>query len=224
MQNIAAGFHTIPNAGRSQARSIGIGFVVLLHVGLIYALATGLAVKFAKYIPPVLEAHIVEPPKQPPPPAVPPPPSAALLKPPPIATVPPPEIKIAAPQTPPPIQTVVGPPQPPPTPQPVQQAPAQPAVPDSGPSGIMSTHTIPPYPPVARRLTHEGTVLLQISVSAQGDITDVQVAQSSGFSELDQTAEEWVKSHWRYHPAIKGGQPVAGTVQASVKFNLQEAH
>jgi len=217
MENIAARLHEVPTVRTPAQRWAGIAFVVALHLVAIYALATGLAVKFAKYVPTELVAHVVEAPpveKTPPPP----PPQVELTKPPPMATAPAPEIKIEQPQAAAPITTMVGPPAPPAPP-----APAKPATPDTAASGIMNTHTIPPYPPVARRLTHQGTVRLKLSISAEGAITDVQVEKSSGFDELDQTATEWVKSHWRYHPAIQNGAPVASTTEAEVRFNLEEA-
>lgn len=211
MENIGAQFHRLPTQ-RSQAWSWGIVFVVALHAGLIYALATGLAAHFAKYVPPVLEARVVEQPKKPPP-EQPPPPEVKLQQPPPVATVPPPDIDIQAPVASP-ITVVKAPPNPVQAPAPIASTPVQ---------SVGSTHTIPPYPPVARRLNHEGIVLLKITISAQGDVTDVQIAQSSGFDELDKAAQDWVKTHWRYKAATQGGHPMASTTEARVRFNLREA-
>ena len=168
------------------------------------------------------------PPKEKPPPT----PDVKLQTPPKIvpAYIPPPDIKVAQPPPPAPIQQVqrtTPPPQtPPPRPAPITPPapPAAPAVPDSGPVGIASTHTTPPYPAVARRLGKEGTATLSISVSASGDVTDASVVSSSGNEELDQAAVEWVKSHWRYKAAIRNGQPAPSTIQAAVKFTLQNAH
>lgn len=212
MENIGAQFHRLPRQ-RSQAWTYGIVFVVALHVGLIYALATGLAVHFAKYVPPILEAHIVDEPKKPPP-EQPPPPEVKLQQPPPVATVPPPDINIKAPPPAASITVVKAPPHPVAPPAPIASTPVQ---------SVGSTHTIPPYPPEARRLNHEGVVLLKITIAASGDVTDVQVMQSSGYGELDKAAQEWVKSHWRYRPATQGGHPVASTTEARVRFNLREA-
>jgi protein TonB len=76
---------------------------------------------------------------------------------------------------------------------------------------------------MAVRLGKEGTVTLSISVSASGTVTDATVVKSSGNDELDQAAIQWVKSHWRYKPAIRNGQPAGGTVQANVRFTLKNA-
>ena len=212
MENIGAQFHRLPRA-HSQAWTYGIIFVAALHVALIYALASGLAVHFAKYVPPVFETHIVEQPKKPPP-EQPPPPEVKLQQPPPVATVPPPDITIKTPPVASPITVVKAPPNQPAPPAPIANTPVQ---------SVGATHTTPPYPPVARRLNHEGVVLLKITITETGAVTDVQVAQSSGFDELDAAARDWVKAHWRYRPATVGGHAVASTIQARVRFNLREA-
>jgi protein TonB len=212
MDNIGAQFHRLPKQ-RSRGWYYGIIFVAALHVGLIYALATGLTANFAKYVPPVLEAHIVEQPQKPPP-QQPPPPEVKLQQPPPIATVPPPDIAIKAPPVASPITVVQAPPRQPAPPAPIASTPVQ---------SVGSTHTIPPYPPLARRLNHEGVVLLKITISVTGAVSDVRIMQSSGHDELDKAAQDWVKSHWRYRPATQGGHPVASTTEARVRFNLREA-
>ena len=56
---------------------------------------------------------------------------------------------------------------------------------DSAAFGVASTHSTPPYPLDARALGHAGTVLLQITISPQGDVVSATVVQSSGFAELD---------------------------------------
>jgi protein TonB len=76
---------------------------------------------------------------------------------------------------------------------------------------------------MALRLGKEGTTTLRISVSASGTITDATVIGSSGSDDLDQAAIQWVKEHWQYKPAIRNGQPAAGTVQAAVRFTLKNA-
>jgi protein TonB len=76
---------------------------------------------------------------------------------------------------------------------------------------------------LARRLGKEGTVTLSLTVSAAGDVTSATVVGSSGNDDLDQAAIQWVKEHWRYKPAIRNGKPAAGTVEAAVRFTLQNA-
>jgi len=85
---------------------------------------------------------------------------------------------------------------------------------------ILSTHTVPPYPPVARRIGAEGKVTLQLTVSADGRVTQADVETSSGRDELDQTARQWILAHWAYKPALEDGVPVASHVLATVTFSL----
>lgn len=231
MDNPGARFHSLPATRSRTGRMIGTVLVGAVHVVAIWALLNGLAGKIVQSVPKLIEARIVEtpPPKQPPPP---PRPEVKLQAPPKVvqAYVPPPDIKIATPPPPAPVQQVqqaTPPPRmtPPPQPTPITPPapPPAPAIPDSGPAGIASTHTTPPYPVLARRLGKEGTVTLSLSVSASGDVTGATVVSSSGNGDLDRAAIEWVKAHWRYKPAIRNGQPAAGTVQAAVRFTLQNA-
>jgi protein TonB len=88
------------------------------------------------------------------------------------------------------------------------------------PVGILSTHTVPPYPPIARRLGAEGKVTLRLTVSADGRVTQADVETSSGRDELDQTARQWILAHWAYKPALENGVPVASHALATVTFSL----
>lgn len=97
------------------------------------------------------------------------------------------------------------------------------AVADHGPLGIQATHTIPPYPPLDVRLGHEGTVVLRLTISAEGRVTEASVARSSGSDSLDNVARSWVMAHWRYQPAVHGGMAVPATATVGVQFNLRQA-
>ena len=89
--------------------------------------------------------------------------------------------------------------------------------------GIASTHTVPAYPPVARRIGAEGKVTLRLTVSAEGRVTKADVVSSSGRDELDQTAQAWILEHWTYKPALDNGVPVSSQVLATVTFSLAAA-
>lgn len=78
----------------------------------------------------------------------------------------------------------------------------------------------PEYPPVARRLQLEGTVLLRIHVSARGELLRCEVVESSGFGRLDRAAVEAVRA-WTFMPATSGGAAVDGVLLHSVKFGLE---
>jgi protein TonB len=95
--------------------------------------------------------------------------------------------------------------------------------PDANASGLTGTHTTPPYPDLARMLGQQGTVVLQIVVSAQGNVTSASVVQSSGYPDLDAAAAVWVQGHWRYNPAVQGGVPVPSQTRAAVRFDIRRA-
>ena len=81
------------------SRATGFGIVVLIHVLIIWALASGLAKKVVQAIAPI-ETKVIEEVKKPPPPpdkVVPPPPD---LKAPPPPFIPPPEVQVTAPTPP----------------------------------------------------------------------------------------------------------------------------
>ena len=197
---------TFPTPQVSQRRAIGIGFVMLLHVALIYALLNGLGAVIVKAIKPPERITLVDIPAPQPPKPIPQPP-----KPPPTPT------RVFVPTPPVPLPpgsgenavTATFEPQPPvltPISEPVRS--------------IASTHTIPDYPPISRRLNEEGVVSLRIVVSETGAVSGVAVVRSSGYARLDAAAASWVKAHWRYQPAMRNGQPVASTAEARVQFEL----
>lgn len=98
----------------------------------------------------------------------------------------------------------------------------QPAV-FSSALGIVATHTTPPYPPVALRLGEAGTVRLHLTISSDGGVLAATVVRSSGYADLDRAAAEWVKSHWRYRPATRGGAAVESALDAEILFDLKNA-
>ena len=78
----------------------------------------------------------------------------------------------------------------------------------------------PEYPRMARRLGEEGTVLLSVFVSAQGEPERIELHRSSGSPRLDRAARETVRS-WRFVPARKGNRPVAAWVIVPITFVLR---
>lgn len=201
----------------SSTRFISVGLVALLHVVAIYALATGLVQNLLSKLPAEFKAEVI-PPKQevvkPPPP---PPPE--LQKPPP-PFVPPPEINIQTEATPTNTITVQSkvatpPPQAPAPPKPAGiTAPVQIA---GGGAVCQSSY----YPPIAIRLNQSGTTVVTVHIGADGNVTNVDVAGSSGHDSLDQAAIKCITSRWRYKPALQNGQPVAVSKQYAIKWVLQ---
>ncbi len=95
-----------------------------------------------------------------------------------------------------------------------------PVEPDRAPISNLSTHTVPPYPPVARRLGAEGKVTFRLTVTAEGRVNQADIVTSSGNDDLDQAAQHWIVAHWTYRPALKNGVPAISHPLAAVTFSL----
>jgi protein TonB len=105
---------------------------------------------------------------------------------------------------------------------PMAPPPPAPAPPPITESSIPRPVDAPPprYPNDALRRGQQGTVLLRVHVDAGGNPGDIDIVAGSGSRSLDRAAVEAVR-HWRFAPAMQGGQPVAGTVQVPIDFTLQ---
>ena len=60
---------------------------------------------------------------------------------------------------------------------------------------------------------------VQVDVGADGVPINVTVAASSQSRDLDRAALDAVR-RWRFRPAQRDGQPVAGTVVVPIEFKL----
>jgi protein TonB len=203
---------------RTVAAMAGVG---LIHLLFVYGLFSGLAARIVQTLPNVLDVHVFET-AQPVRTELPPPVLPDLVQPS-IDMVPPPEIHIAAPAAPDAITVLHKTPETPTRAASSVVVPAKaPAVPAPEPArSIAATHTIPPYPPLSRRLGEEGTVQLRIAIATDGRVERAIVESTSGSERLDDAAREWVAKHWRYHPATRDGRPVASETQVKVVFNLK---
>src|SRR5690606_859713 len=164
------------------------GFLVLLvafHLGFFWALKSGFAVKLVQQITQPIKAEIINEvkPEEPPPP----PPEVQMELPP--VQVPPVLVDIQLPPPPPtaiqaPITTEVVPPAPPPPPQ----------VTRSVVRTKFSTAYVPDpndfYPSTSRSMQEEGVVRVHVCWGTNGrvDASQLKVAQSSGYSRLDDAA------------------------------------
>lgn len=74
----------------------------------------------------------------------------------------------------------------------------------------------PVYPEVARRWGYEGLVVVEIFVSADGEVEKVSLLESSGYEVLDQTVLRTVGRKWAFHPP---GRPLS--IQRSFEFFLE---
>jgi protein TonB len=191
--------------------------IIVLHVFIAWALATGLARRAMELVAPPIQADIVqeiakkdEPPPPPPP---------QLERPP--VEVPPPDVAIdipvetqstaivdvtdkAQPKAPPP----------PPPPKAVNRAP-----PGTG-KGFPSTSDY--YPPASQRLGEEGAASVKACVGPQGKLTeDPTIAQTSGSARLDEGALKLAKAaSGHYKPGTEDGTPVTQCFTFRVKFEL----
>jgi protein TonB len=192
--------------GITPQRAIALGSVGLLHALAVYALITGMTPQIVKLIPPDISVDFVDlttPTKPDPIPTLP-----TLVKPTDATQIDPkmPDFTIADPNN----TSLRFPPG-------AHTGPSS----DSAAAGVSSTHSTPPYPDQARLLAHQGTVLLRLTISPNGDVVAADIARSSGFAELDAQAAAWVLAHWKYKPAIVAGVAVTSQTQAAVKFDLK---
>lgn len=77
----------------------------------------------------------------------------------------------------------------------------------------------PHYPAKAVRQHHEGTVLLQLTIGADGRPREIAVAQSSGFAELDAAAVASARQ-WRFRALRSDGGATTATARVPVRFHL----
>ena len=203
------------NAFRTNAASprrfMSIAAVVLLHIILIYALASGLAANMAQKVIQDVQVAVVQ--EKPVEHKLPPPPPPELVKPPP-PFVPPPQINIQneAPQNNA-ITQVTNQVQPPAPPKPAATLPTL-------ARGVGNNCAQRYYPQMAIRLSHQGETFVKVDVAADGSVTNVVLSKSSGYDELDQAAIQCVTNGWHYNPATQNGQPIAGTREAGIVWKL----
>ena len=78
----------------------------------------------------------------------------------------------------------------------------------------------PAYPEHARKKSIQGTVWLQVKVSAEGKVKNARVMKNSTkSSELEDAALAAVKK-WEFKPATKNDKPVEVTVTIPFQFKL----
>ncbi len=92
---------------------------------------------------------------------------------------------------------------------------------DSTPRQV-SGNKKPIYPVFAKRYGTEGEVQLKVSISPSGRVDTVTIQKSSGSDLLDKAAVTAVRT-WRYHPAVRDGQPVATTDIVPVIFQINSS-
>jgi len=79
----------------------------------------------------------------------------------------------------------------------------------------------PAYPPLSRRMSEEGKVVLRVSVNAQGSADSVEIRTSSGSQRLDESALKTVRN-WKFIPAKRGDSAVQSWVLVPIIFKLEQ--
>jgi TonB family protein len=97
-----------------------------------------------------------------------------------------------------------------------------------GGAGIRIAHAdyganpAPMYPARSRQRAEQGTVTLHVLVAIDGSVERIEIAQSSGFDDLDRSALDTVRKRWRFVPAKRSdGHPVESWVLVPIRFALR---
>lgn len=211
----------------STRRVVSLGVVALLHVGMGYALITGLAYDAAKQVFKDLETFDVAE-DEPEPEEPPPPPEKLDIPPPPKVTAPPVVVKSnvvsnnvqqvtitpSAPPAPPP------PPPAPPAPPPPAIIKAERAKPKGNPASWATTDD---YPSSAIRAEESGTTGFRVEVGPDGRVSSCSVTRSSGSSTLDDATCRLVTRRARFAPAKDtSGSAITDTYSNNIRWVLPE--
>jgi protein TonB len=231
---------------RSSRKLIIALAVAALHLGLIWALQSGLLIRATEILVPVeLLSELIAPPQAPkqpatmqatpstrpqlPPPAKVPAPAQALERqtpnpaPAPAAVAAPLVAPLAAPllaAVPAPAVATL------PAAPPLQSqaaatpAPASPAVlqaPSSNADYLQNPK--PPYPPMSARLGETGRTVYKVWIGVDGKPQRAELVSSSGFPRLDKAAHDTVMG-WHYVPGKRNGVPEAMAVNVPIQWEL----
>ncbi|MFN3242016.1 MAG: TonB family protein [Planctomycetota bacterium] len=114
-----------------------------------------------------------------------------------------------------------------PTEQPVVEKPVEkkPVEQESVPAYTSATRSDrggpPAYPEKLRRMNREGTVVLRISVAADGTVDEVSLKTPSRYAGFNRAALRAARK-WRFDPATENGVAVASETDIEVVFNLTD--
>ena len=86
----------------------------------------------------------------------------------------------------------------------------------------VSRRVEPVYPAQSRRAGEQGTVVFNVFVDENGHPQQINIARSSGFDRLDQSALQAIH-RWMFNPALRGSQKVAAWTSVRVTFRLENA-
>ncbi|PXW18326.1 outer membrane transport energization protein TonB [Paraburkholderia caballeronis] len=223
------------------ARAVAVTAAVLLHVGALVAclnVYTRIGQRSAAAPGSGLRVTLVAATPAPPAPVTPPAPQPVKRTPPPrrapvLATRSPSPRTVAAPAPEPevappsPVPVAATPPQPSAPAQPAAAAPQPPSLALPGADSIKDVGRVscdiprPVYPPRARRLGHEGSVVLRVTIDPAGRITQADVSRGSGFDELDAAAQRAIVAG-RCEPYVDNGAAIAVHALQQLDFRLDD--
>ncbi|MDP3785462.1 MAG: TonB family protein [Undibacterium sp.] len=218
-------------SGRQQEpgkKITGLALVIVFHIILGWALMNGLGSKISKFIQKPMEAVLPpEAPPPPPPPDTPPPPPPKLAVPPP-PFIPPPEVQVQQ-QTPSPNAISAVSSVRPDTNVMTKAAPVEAPKTAAGPVVVAAkidfkqAGCTPDYPRASLRNEETGTTLLSVTVSAEGNISSVDILKSSGFRGLDNAVRQHLMSGScknAIKPGTIDGKPQATVAQVNYVWSL----
>jgi periplasmic protein TonB len=214
--------------------------VIVLHVGVLWALQSGLLQRVAEAVVPAeILVEIMAPPAPSAPPTpqpvAQPQPKVQPKAPTPVKATPTPAIQPApAPLAIAPSETVAEPS--PAAPIAVAAAPtsatagsalnappappAPPKITQPSTDADYLSNARPQYPPLSKRLNEQGKVVVRALIGTDGTASQASIKTSSGFDRLDQAALATVLK-WRYVPGKRGGVPEAMWFDVPVNWVLQ---
>jgi protein TonB len=79
----------------------------------------------------------------------------------------------------------------------------------------------PEYPPTERRLGHAGQVVLTICIGADGQLTSATLKKSSGYALLDQSATNWARGI-RWRAGTVGGRATSMCFDQPYRFVIND--
>jgi protein TonB len=188
-----------PTSPRRQLANIAL--VLLIHIGLLYALMTGLGHTMGQVLRGATEVRVIEdikpadlPPPLPAPPKLLPPAPTFVL----------PDITVSTPSQSP-LRPVPAEPDRPASPKAEERQPAPPLRVAPVIDAARSC-TLPQYPAVSIRLGEEGAVDLEFLIDLDGRVADSRIAKTSGHPRLDEAARAAL-ALCRFTPGTVDGKP-----------------
>ena len=83
--------------------------------------------------------------------------------------------------------------------------------------------TKPDYPSAASRLGEEGATGLNLFITPEGRVSEVQIFSSSGSPRLDEAAVKHAKRNWSFSACTEGGKAVGCWFKTKLVWRLEDA-